>query len=340
MSDPTARRTDRGALVVSLDFELAWGVHDSLGADGAYRDHLMGAREAVPRLLDVFAKYGVAATWATVGFLFAESRAELEAFSPDERPTYADPRRDPYRYAIGEDERDDPTRFAPSLVRAIADAPRQEVASHTFSHYYCLEPGQTPEQFEADLRAAVAIASARGVELRSLVLPRHQVRDDYLPRIARAGFRVHRTNEANALGRPRASGRDPLWVRGARLADSYLPLTGPNAVPWGDTEPDAHGLRDVRESRFLRPYARRLALLEPMRVARIVGAMRFAARTGRILHIWWHPHNFGVGLARNMANLTAILEAYLRLRDRHGFASLTMAEAAGIDAWPQQKSPP
>ena len=79
-----------GAFVLSLDFELHWGVRDHQAAEGPYRAALLGAREAVERTLDLFAAYDVAATWATVGFLFARSRGELEAASPAERPTYVD----------------------------------------------------------------------------------------------------------------------------------------------------------------------------------------------------------------------------------------------------------
>lgn len=317
-----------GALVISLDFELAWGVHDSLGSDGAYRANLLGAREVIPRILDLFDLYEVAATWATVGFLFAESREELVAYSPAVRPTYADPRRDPYRIVVGSGEADDPLHFAPSLVRAIAAAPRQEVGSHTFSHYYCLEPGQSVAQFEADLRAAVAIAAAKGIALRTLVLPRHQVRADYLPAIARAGLRVHRTNEANRLSRPRATGHDRLVIRAGRLADSYVSLTGANAVPWVDVAPDAHGLIDVRESRFLRPYWAPLRVLEPLRGTRIIRAMSLAAAQGAVYHVWWHPHNFGIHQDANLANLRRLLETFAQLRDTHGMASMTMAAAA------------
>lgn len=326
--DASDRR--RGALVVSLDFELAWGVHDSLGSHGAYRANLLGAREAVPRMLDLFAEYGIAATWATVGMLFAATRDELEGFRPAPLPTYEDPRRDPYRVEVGRDEKADPLHFAPSLIEQIAATPRQEIGSHTFSHYYCLDPGQTVQQFEADLNAAVAIAAARGFGLESLVLPKHQVRFDYLPAIARAGFVAHRGSEAHVLARPRASGRDALWTRAARLADSYVSLTGANLVPWASTAPNVYGLVDVRESRFLRPASTRFATLEPVRVARIAAAMRVAADTGSIVHLWWHPHNFGVNLDANLANLRSLLESFVRLRDEQSFASYAMADVAAI----------
>lgn len=318
----------RAALVVSLDFELEWGVRDTLATGGGYRDALLGAREAVPRTLDAFEAAGVAATWATVGFLFAESREELEAYRPAVRPAYHDPALDPYVARVGEGERDDPTRFAPSLLRAIAARPRQEIGSHTFSHFYALEPGASAEAFEADLASAVAIARARGIELRSLVFPRNQVRPDLLPILARHGFRVYRGPERHLLSRPRAWGAQQATpLRGARLVDAYLSLTGSNAVPWREVRPHG-GVVDVPGSRFLRPWSARLRSLDRRRIARVTNGMRRTAREGGIYHLWWHPHNFGRHLEENLAALRAILDVYRELRDRHGFASLTMAEAA------------
>jgi len=316
-----------GGLVVSLDFELAWGVLDTPGAEGPYKANLLGAREAIPRMLDLFERFGVAATWATVGFLFAESRDELEHYAPALRPAYANARFDPYRERVGADERADPTRLAPSLIRLIASAPRQRVGSHTFSHYYCLEAGQDAAAFEADLAAAVAIARARGVELRSIVFPRHQVRPDYLPILTRHGVVAYRGNEPNALDRPAPLPGGSLGVRLARRADAYVPLTGSNALPWSATAP-VDGLVNVPASRFLRPFDARLAPFEPLRMRRLIAAMGRAARAGALFHVWWHPHNMGARRAENLANLEALLRAYARLREEVGFASYAMEDVA------------
>jgi peptidoglycan/xylan/chitin deacetylase (PgdA/CDA1 family) len=320
-----------GGLVVSLDFELEWGLRDTLAAGGGYRDQLLGAREAVPRILDLFAEFEVHATWATVGFLFAESREELEHYAPTMKPSYHDARLDPYRAAVGENEAEDPIHYAPSLLREIAARPHQEIASHTYSHYYCLEPGQTRAAFDADLRSAVAIARARGVTLRSLVFPRNQYRPDYLPALASNGFVAFRGAEANRLNRPRAGAFAAPWVRAARLVDSYLPVTGDGLLPWsGLTERD--GLVDVPASRFLRPASGALGFAEPARVARITAGLRRAAEAGTLYHLWWHPHNFGVRTDENVSNLRSVLETHARLRDRYGFASYTMLEVASAVA--------
>src|SRR5258708_20869677 len=75
-----------GALVISLDFELHWGVRHTLRPDGPYRSNLLGARIAVPRLLDLFEEFGAGVTWATVGFLFPRTSQQPEECSPPPRP--------------------------------------------------------------------------------------------------------------------------------------------------------------------------------------------------------------------------------------------------------------
>ena len=169
-----------GALVISLDFELHWGVRDRMKTSDPGVESLYGARKVIPRLLQLFEEYDIAATWATVGFLFARSRKEIEAYSPVTRPTYDDVKLDSYHEQIGENEDDDPLHYAPSLIEQIRSTPRQELATHTFSHYYCLEAGQTAEQFAADLKAAQAIAQSRGSHLSSIVYPRNQHNPSYI----------------------------------------------------------------------------------------------------------------------------------------------------------------
>ena len=81
-----------GTLIVSLDFELFWGMLDVCPLE-KYQDHVLGGRKAIPGLLALFQKYGIHATWATVGYLFARSAQEAASFFPEEglRPAYDDP---------------------------------------------------------------------------------------------------------------------------------------------------------------------------------------------------------------------------------------------------------
>lgn len=315
-----------GAFVISLDFELHWGGHDKRTV-AAWRPHLEGTWRAVPGMLGLFERFGVRVTWATVGFLFARSGHELRSCRPALRPTYVQPQLSPYRLFtdVGDDENDDPFHLAPSLIRRIMTTEGQELGSHTYSHYYCLEPGQTAEQFAADLAAAQAAAAQHNLILRSLVFPRTQINTAYLPICAAAGFTAYRSADPGWMNAPLA-GQHPLHRRAARLSDSYLPVTLDTTFDLALRRRD--GLVAVPASRFLRPYSRRLHRLERLKVSRILAEMRRAARLGRGYHLWWHPENFGTEVDDNLAMLEAILREFASLRRRYGFRSESMGSLA------------
>jgi peptidoglycan/xylan/chitin deacetylase (PgdA/CDA1 family) len=320
-----------GAFVVSLDFELLWGVRDTYPPDGgAYRANLLGVRAAIPRMLDLFEGFDIAATWATVGLLFARSRDELLRYQPEILPSYADPRLSPYQEPLGEGEADDPLHFAPSLIEIIRKHPRQEIATHTYSHFYCLEPGAQRAAFKADLDSAMAIAAAHGVRPRSIVFPRNQFNPAYADLLLGAGISCYRGTEHHAIYCPApVIDYNRAYRRGGRLLDTYLGLSGANVTAWRDV-PQASGLCDVPASRFLRPVSRRLRHLEPLRLRRISRGIEQAAMSEGIYHLWWHPHNVGINVDDNIRFLRQVLEAFARCRKRHGMRSLNMAEVAAL----------
>lgn len=316
-----------GCFVISLDFELYWGVRDVVTLD-AYRARLLGEREVIPAMLDRFSRAGVHVTWATVGFLFARDRQHLHANLPDVRPTYDESSLSPYRYAdgIGATERDDPFHYAGTLLDRIAATPGQEIGTHTFSHYYCLEPGQTAAQFEADLQAAARIGEPFGPVCRSLVFPRNQHNEAYRDVLRRAGVKAYRSNGSGWAYRARAGAHDSPVRRAARLADTYAPLFGTGARRPG--VPDDGGPVDIPASAFLRPYARATGPMRRVQLERLALGMERAASTGQLFHLWWHPHNFGLHQGENLELLDEILRRFDVLRRRRGFTSLSMSEAA------------
>lgn len=315
-----------GVFVISLDFELRWGMSDKQSV-ASCRENMLGAREAIPRILDLFEQYEIHATWATVGLLFAENRAEMVAGMPTRRPQYDRPALSAYTYLdlVGEDEDEDPLHYAASIIQEISMRPGQEIGTHTFSHYYCREPGQTIEEFREDLAAAVRIAGSRGFHVRSIVFPRNQVRDEYLAACMAVGIDVYRGNPYGNIYEMAESAIHMGIRRLLRFADTYLPLTNTLAkvTPKGEECP-----ANVPASRFLRPYSPKLRVLEPLRLARILGEMERAAKNGMLYHLWWHPHNFGRYTDQNMRTLKKICEHYSMLRDRFGMLSRNMAEAA------------
>lgn len=319
----------KGVFVISFDFEQHWGVLDSLPLE-KYRQNLLGEKTAIPKILEIFKNYGIHATWATVGFLFAKSKFELKAYIPKNTPTYANTKYSPYAFfsQIGNSEQEDPLHFAPSLIEQILNTPNQEIATHTFCHYYCLEKGQTKEQFFEDLRAAIAIAKPFGVTFQSIVFPRNQYNKEYLPVLQTLGIKNFRGVEASYIYQAKnfQDETSPLRRLG-RLADSYFNFTGHHTYNHLQKE---SGVLNIPSSRFLRPFSPGLKFLERLKIRRILKSMTYAAKNNQLYHLWWHPHNFGVNQEQNFAQLKTILDHFAHLQNRYGMVSLNMAEAAKL----------
>jgi peptidoglycan/xylan/chitin deacetylase (PgdA/CDA1 family) len=318
-----------GALVISLDFELHWGVRDHKRVDGPYRANLDGVWEAVPRMLEIFQEFEVAATWATVGLLFADSQEQAQAHSPPLKPDYREGRLYPYREDVGLSEDDDPFHYAPSLIERISRYPRQEIGTHTFSHYYCCEPGQDGSAFEQDLSSAISIARAKGIEPKSIVFPRNQHNPRYDSILCDAGIICYRGNQSNRIYKAGSTADNRrAWKRLGRLADHYLDLTGYHTTKWSEVVQE-NRLCNIPASFYLRPFTPRLKRLDFLRLRRIERSMQYAATTKEIVHLWWHPHDFGIYTDENIAFLRRVLAAYERLHTTHGMESLSMGEVAG-----------
>ena len=315
-----------GTLIVSLDFELFWGMLDCSTLD-AYGTNVLGGRKAIPRLLELFQKYGIHATWAAVGFLFARDYEELQKYFPEAVPAYQDPALNPYPLfeTIGKNEEEAPCFYGASLLDLVAKTPGQEIGSHTFCHYYCREKGQTPEQFALDMAAAKQIAQDHGYPVTSVILPRNQCEPEYTAVLRKLGFTAYR-DEENDWIHEKISIR-PL-KRLLRLMDVYFPLTG-----LGGYEPkNEDGIWNLVGSRMYKPILKPLRFMERVKIMRIKAQMRHAAKHGLTFHLWWHPHNIGVMTDAHLRQLEEIFSYYVELKEKYGMQSLNMREVVDRNA--------
>jgi hypothetical protein len=309
-----------GRFVISLDFEMFWGVCDARTV-AAYGQNVLGEWQAVPRLLTLFRQHGIRVTWATVGMLMCHDFAQWRRIRPAILPGYLRADRSPYeKEALA---REYPRLFfARPLVERILATPGQELASHTYSHFYCREAGATPEQLAADLQCAQDVAAELGARCTTLVFPRNQVLPDFLEVLPDAGIQVYRGNVRHWLYRDGDAVAGGIAGRAARFADACIPLSGSGAV----REQDEGGLVNLPASRFLFPCSAAHGGLLALRLRRIKQGMSAAAKAGLVFHLWWHPHNFGVHLDQNLAMLGEILLHYRSLADRYGMQSQCMGD--------------
>jgi peptidoglycan/xylan/chitin deacetylase (PgdA/CDA1 family) len=215
-------KSTNGFLVISLDFELLWGVFDKVD----YKEketYFFNTKRVVPQLLELFKEYELHVTWATVGMLFNENWTEWQKNLPTDLPEYVNPNMSAYNYAKPFPNKDlEKMCFAKDLILQINNTPFQEVATHTYSHYYCLESGQTLESFKADLEMAITIAKDMGISLKSLVFPRNQFNESYLKVCYDLGIENVRSNPTNWYW-TNVQG-DSLRDKIFRTGDAYLGL--------------------------------------------------------------------------------------------------------------------
>lgn len=313
-----------GKFVISLDFELHWGMFDKKSV-GDYRENLDNTREAIKKIVNLSNEHEVRLTFATVGFLFAKNKEDLEFFSPTLHPSYADQNLDPYPLIknIGDNESEDPYHYARNTIEELVLDNRHEIGTHTFSHYYCNAKNQNKEEFEADLIAAKNIAKKLKISINSIVFPRNQIQTEYLSICAEHGISSFRGNEYAFAFRTQPFVPERLR-KALRFIDSYINIFGHGTYNILKLKEVSNPCLDLPSSRFLRPFSKRFKKLEVYKVQRIKKAMTYAAKRGHLYHLWWHPHNFGTNMKENMNNLEQIYVHYQKLRHEFDFQSETM----------------
>lgn len=315
-----------GCFVISLDFELMWGMIDVAEKDCYGLTNVKQVPIVIDRMLELFQRYGVHATFATVGMIMYEDKDSLKKDIPTMHPSYnniiASPYENGYINKITKDE--ECLFFQQQIVNKLKNTDGIEIGTHTYCHYYCWEKGQVIEQFDADIKKACEVAKQNGIKLKSIVFPRNEVSDEYLKICAKYGITSYRGNAIKYFSEPKTKWEN-IKNRICRLLDAYINIGGMCGVPLRDIDGNETPI-NLRASRMLRPYTPKLSFLEALRLRRIKKEMLHAAKHNQMYHIWWHPHNFGTNMDENFDFLESILIYYKELNTKYNFKSLTMGQ--------------
>jgi peptidoglycan/xylan/chitin deacetylase (PgdA/CDA1 family) len=319
---------ERGAFVVSIDTEMAWGEAHRRGAS----DSPMGAsrspagrshdreREVIARILDIFARHEITATWAVVGHLFLDECHDSGAGPHPEiiRASYAWLDGDWFDIDPCTSLGDHPSFYGPDIVDAILACPTpQEIGSHSFSHLIVDDPACTPEVFTSDLVAAATAAAQRGLELRSFVYPRNGIAQ--VERLSEHGYRSYRGRHPS----PSFAGRAAWQQIVLRAADRVYPLGGSAARPLRH----ASGVWNIPQSYYLFGPITGRRLLPTFHTYRPIARLRQAARHRSVFHMWFHPHNV-IAQPGGLKTLERICAAAAALRDARRIDVVTMGALA------------
>lgn len=171
----------RGIVVFSADFEMAWAFRFSKTKHKEAIKKGLEERENIPVLLDLFKRFNIPVTWATVGHLFlSECKKGSNGLPHSEmpRPEFFENRNwsfnsgDWYQHDPCSDYKTDPAWYASDLIDLIlASDVNHEIGCHTFSHLDFSYKNCPKLLADAELDICIKLAAGKGITLRSMVFP-------------------------------------------------------------------------------------------------------------------------------------------------------------------------
>jgi peptidoglycan/xylan/chitin deacetylase (PgdA/CDA1 family) len=314
---------DRGAFVLSLDFELIWGTLDKRGPEGFKAACERERFEVFEPFLGLLEEFEIPATWCVLGHLMLDSCAPVDGVKHPEivRPTHAWHQDDWFVHDPCSDERRAPSFYGRSLVkRLLAAQVPQEIGCHSFSHVIFGDPGCSRETAVSEIRACLRAAAGLGVTPRSFAFPRNRV--GHLDVLREHGFTCFR-------------GPDPIWYAIGRGKYGRLKRAAHLAGVIGARRPPVvlprrtKGLIDIPGSTIYFPAnGVRRHVPVSRRVRRVLSGVESAARERRIMHLWFHPTNLADETQAMLGGLRTVFADVARRRARHELDTLSMGEVA------------
>tara|TARA_Y100000741_G_scaffold70086_1_gene50978 strand:- start:8867 stop:9799 length:933 start_codon:yes stop_codon:yes gene_type:complete len=265
-------KSESGSVIISIDFEMRWGVHDLYGLNiDKYRKNLENSRPAVIHTLKMLEERKLRSTWATVGALGLNDWDEYFNLNPP-IPDY----KHKTLKILDEYSNIDPKghlHFAPDLIKKIIKTKGQDLGSHSFSHLYFLEDGIKESDFIEDgLLVKKLFEKKFKITPLSFVFPRNQI------------------NFIDCLKNLKL-----LIFRSIPYLYSYNYLTNKVINLYNILSPSINGPFTCNSKYSTGNFFVRFNLnkiLWNLQLLKIKNKL-INLKKNEVLHIWWHPHNVG-----------------------------------------------
>lgn len=299
-----------GSFCISLDYELSWGIIEKDNLESYKITNVANAKDVANRLLNTFEEHNIRATWAIVGIMLTEGKTNLVKHM---KINYLNGNMCPYSHVI-----DNPDYYYENeVINRIIEIESQELASHTFSHFYVNEQGQEIKDFKNDLELFKLITQPYINTVTSIVFPRNQISNNYILECSNFNYLAFR----GVLEKVQFKNR--YFGKVINFLDSFINVLGFSSYKLNYNSDRVHGMLNIKASRFLRPCFGNY-LLRRLHLKRIKSEMTYAAKNNEVYHLWWHPHNFGNHSENAFYFLSEIIKHYKLLENKYGFQSRNM----------------
>jgi len=272
---------DRPTLIFSLDAELAWGYHD-LNMNKRYERRIECARSSWLKILDLFDKYQIPATWAIVGHLFLN-----KCDGKHEDHPAGD---DWFQNDLGGTINENPNWFGTDLIKQILNKKiDHEIACHSFSH---VEFDSVEREIaESELQHSIEAAKKMNITFESFIYPRNKVAHRDL--LKKYGFTSYRGVK------PLSENNNEYSEKGmVRKVSIFLDYFTPLRINHSTVNPiiDEFGLVNIPASFIIYNFLEKSRwnveklFYDPV-FLKVKKEINFLTKNNGILHLWFHPND-------------------------------------------------
>ncbi len=295
-----------GFCCISLDFEIRWGVRHLFKSNfDTYRRNLEAVYEITPNILEVFQNKKIPSTWATVAALALNDWDDLEHFLKPSKIGFT-------AFSNELDKENLNLYFAPKLVSELKQNDYVELATHTLTHPFALEPGVSSGGFVQDVKSSIDVFVERGfLRPTSLVFPRNQV--TYLDELKRIGIGKVRFEQLGDIGFHNTLRGNNFLRRSRRFSRNILPHIKTS------TKIRTDGTNATLFVNFNLPE-----MLWRWQISRIKNEIKQLDQN-ECLHLWWHPHNMLDDFNDGLPRLQSLLEV-IKLSEDSGLKTALMKD--------------
>ena len=312
----------KGISVISIDYEFAWGYADKK-LSNEDKTRIKKEKEIVERLINLFEKYEIVATWAIVGHLLESNCKNKESvFHPEyQRPILKNSKIDWFfQYPFEEETKDSLWYDSNNLISKIQKSfIKHEIGSHSYAHIMYDENIVNEKNIESDLLNMRRVHDTKGLSRKSFVFPRNI--EGFHSLLKKHGVKNYRGNSKKwYLILP------GVFRKLGHFVDFFIPLT-PTSLP----EVHKSGLVNVKDSMLLfgRNGLRRI-IPSSLILWKAKRGIKKAAKRKEVFHLWFHPSNFSYHTEEQFYILENILKEVEQRVKAGEIENLTMGEVGAL----------
>ncbi len=291
----------KAKFIISIDTELAWGsIYDE---EVLKRKHesFYNTRAAIKKILRLFEKYHISATWAIVGHLMLDHCSKVNGIKhPDVlRPDYSWFKKDWFYYDPCGRDGDNSIWYGDDIIKMIKDCKvQQEIGSHSFSHIMFGDKGCDKACADSDIKKWVEVSEPHGIKPNSFIFPFNS--EGHYDILEKYGFKIYRSKNTEGI----ANIKNNKIKRIAHILDRFFALEPSTSK----VESGENNLLKIQgDLCYFRYNGWRNFLMWKSAVRKSKKGINRAVRRGEAFHFWFHPFEIAANLDESIEDLDEIL---------------------------------